>query len=194
MGSLVLGLGVMALPAFIVDGRSGQTGSGAGDLPQRFVAFAANMSNLSAGNRAQTIQIDITRWSTDGERDRLIDILKQKGEDALLETLQQTPTVGTIRTPDSIAYDLHFAREQAWGDGGRRIFLATDRPISFWEAANRTRSSEYPFTLIEMRLNHEGTGEGKLTIAAKVTIEEDTLVLENYADQPVRLTSIHQEK
>ena len=95
------------------------------------------MSNISTGSRAQTIQIEITRWSTDGERDRLLGILKAKGEDALLTALQQAPKVGSIRTPDSLAYNLHFAREQEWGDGGRRIFMATDRPISFWEAAHR---------------------------------------------------------
>ena len=45
-----------------------------------------------------------------------------------------------------------------------------------------------------MRMNHDGKGEGKLTVAAKVTIEGDNIVLENYADQPVQLKSITQEK
>ncbi|RPH39535.1 MAG: hypothetical protein EHM91_12230 [Planctomycetota bacterium] len=193
-GSLFLGLTVLGLPAL---GGRWEVARNAADpdaVPQRFVALAANLSSVSIGDRARTIQIDISRWSTDGERDRLLATLKQKGEDALLDALQDTPKVGRIRTPDSIGYDLHFASHQPWGDGGRRIFIATDRPIGFWEAANRPRSSEYPFTLIEMRLKPDGTGEGKLTVAAKVTIEADTLVLENYAHQPVLLTSVKQER
>jgi hypothetical protein len=188
--SLCMGLVVIGLP--VVTARSARPDAQA--LPQHFVALAANLSNISIGARTQTVQIDVTRWSTDGERDRLLNVLKAKGESALLDALRDVPKVGTIRTPDSLAYDLHFARSQPYGDGGRRIFIATDRPISFWEAANRTRSFDYPFTLIEMRLKADGTGEGKLTVAAKVTIEADTLVLENYADQPVLLTSVKQEK
>lgn len=163
-------------------------------LPQRFIAFAANLSNVSTGSAAQTIQIEITRWSTDGERDRLLTILKEKGESALLSGLQKLPKVGNFRTPNSLGYDLHFARQHPWGDGGRRIFIATDRYINFWEVANQTRSTQYPFTFIEMRLDNHGHGEGKLSIAMKVTEENNQLVLENYANQPVMLTAIKQEK
>ena len=58
-------------------------------------------------------------------------------------------------------------------DGGRRIVLVTDRPISFWEAANQPRSIDYPFTLIELRLNRDGEGEGKMSIATKITGNRD---------------------
>ena len=44
---------------------------------------------------------------------------------------------------------------------------ATDRPISYWETVNRPRVSDYPFTFIELRLNKDGDGVGKLAIAAK---------------------------
>lgn len=198
VASMVLGLGVLALPALGARQATGQAGGAVnqGSLPQHFTALAVNMSNIPTGTsgRAQTVEIEITRWSTDAERDRMITLLKDKGQDALLKALQDAPKVGYIRTPDSLAYDLHFAREREWGDGGRRIFLATDRPIGFWEASNRPRSLDYPLTLIEMRLNHDGKGEGKLTVAAKAGIEADTLVLENYADQPVRLTEVTREK
>lgn len=163
-------------------------------LPQRFMAFAVNLSDVGTGSAAQTIQIEITRWSTDAERDRLLAILKEKGESALLSGLQKLPKVGNFRTPDSLAYDLHFARQHPGADGGRRIFIATDRYIQFWEAANHTRSMQYPFTFIEMRLDNHGQGEGKLSIAVKVTEEDNQLVLENYASQPVMLTSIKPEK
>jgi hypothetical protein len=193
VASAILGLAVVTVP--LASTRAwGQSGAVGGPLPQRFTAFATNMSNVSMGVRSQTIDIEITRWSTDAERDRLLGILKQKGENALLQALQDLPKVGYIRTPDSIGYDLHFAREHEWGDGGRRVFIATDRPIGFWEAANRPRVSDYPFTLIEMRLNHDGTGEGKLTAATKVTVEGKNIVLENYADQPVRLSQVRQER
>jgi hypothetical protein len=79
-------------------------------------------------------------------------------------------------------------------DGGRRIVLMTDRPIGFWEAANRPRTIDYPFTLIEMRMDGDGRGEGKLSIATKITLNGDVLVLEDYANQPVMLNNIRKQK
>ena len=49
---------------------------------------------------------------------------------------------------------------------------------------------DYPFTLVELRLDKEGHGEGKLSIATKLTLNDNVLVIENYADQPVMLTDV----
>jgi hypothetical protein len=74
--------------------------------------------------------------------------------------------------------------------------IATDRYISFWEAMNRPRSIDYPFTVIEMRINKEGVGEGKMSIATKVTADKDKnlIVLEDYGIQPVLLKEVRAEK
>jgi len=101
------------------------------------------------------------------ERDRLFTVFKEKGADALLDALRDTKRVGYIRTPDSLAYDLRYARQMPGEDGDRRIVLATDRPIGFWEASRRPRSIDYPFTLIELRMDGSGEGVGKLSVATK---------------------------
>ena len=160
--------------------------------PERFTAFAVNMGHFGP-TRSGTVEIVVTRWSTDDEREMLLGALLDKGPDALLEELRETRRVGYIRTPNSIGYDLHFAHNIPGEDGGRRVILATDRPISFWEAANQPRSIEYPFTLIELRLNRDGEGEGKMSIATKITGNRELglIELEDYALQPVRLMNIH---
>ena len=163
----------------------------ASNLPrEEFTAFAINISNVGRAG-ATTVDIVVERYSTDAERDRLMTVFKEKGSDALLETLRDMPRVGTIRTPDSLAYDLRFAREMKGEDGGRRIVLATDRPIGIWEAVNRPRTIDYPFTVIELRMKPEGNeGVGKLSIATKLTLSDNTLVLEDYANQPVMLNNV----
>jgi hypothetical protein len=163
--------------------------------PERFTALAVNMGSPGPTG-ATTVDIVVNRWSTDAERDRLLTVLMEQGPEKLLSTLQSLPRVGYIRTPNSIGYDLHYARRTPLADGGERIVLATDRYISFWEATNRPRSVDYPFTVIEMHINPDGVGEGKMSLATKITGDKENklIVLENYATQPVLLQSVRRQK
>jgi hypothetical protein len=158
---------------------------------EKFTATAVNMTGIGRAT-AGTLDIAIERWSTDAERDRLVQVLKEKGPEALLDRLRDLPRVGTIRTPTSLAWDLHFARSHKLGDGGRQVVLATDRPMGFREAANRPRSFEYPFTLFDIRFDADGKGVGKLAYASKVTYNErtSTIEVENFGIEPVRLTDV----
>jgi hypothetical protein len=162
--------------------------------PERFTAFAVNMGTPGPTG-AGTVDIAVDRWSTDAERDRLLSILLEKGPDKLLDVLQGMRRVGYIRTPNTIGYDLKFARRVAAEDGGERIVIATDRYITFWEARNRPRSIDYPFTVIEMHIGRDGEGEGKMSLATKIIADKknNTIVLENYATQPVMLKSVRRQ-
>jgi hypothetical protein len=171
----------------LVGPASAQTASNS--APESLTAVAVNMSNVGR-TTTSTVDIDIKRWTSDEERDRLMAIFTEQGPQKLLSALADTPRVGTIRTPDSVAYDLHFARNLPGEDGGRRIVIATDRPIGFWEASNGSRTLDYPFTLIEIHLDKDGHGTGKLSIATKLTLQDHVLTIEDYANQPVMLTDV----
>ena len=160
---------------------------------EEFTAFAVNISNLGPAGTTP-IDIVIERWTGDAERDALMAVFKKGGPDALLNALRDTKRVGSIRTPDSLAYDLHYARQMPGEDGGRRIVIATDRPIGFWESANRPRTIDYPFTLIELQLDNKGEGVGKLSVATKITLNGRVLTLENFANQPVMLNQVRKRK
>jgi hypothetical protein len=121
--------------------------------------------------------------------------LVEKGPEKLLDTLQELPRVGYFRTPNSIGYDLHYAWKAPLPDGGERIVLLTDRYIGFWEAANRPRTIDYPFTLIELHINRDGEGEGKMSVATKIRFDKETntIELEDYQTQPVLLKSVRRQ-
>jgi len=165
-----------------------------GGSPERYVAAAVDLGQPGPTGPL-TVEVVVTRWSTDAERDRLTGVLLDQGPDKLLEGLQGMPSAGYIRTPDTLAYDLRFARRTRLADGAERVFLATDRHIGFWEATHRPRTIEYPFTYIEMRLGPDGRGEGKMSLLTKVTVdkEENAIVLENYGTQPVLLQNVRKE-
>ncbi len=153
-----------------------------------FTAIAMVNDNFSSG--AGTVMMQITRWSSEAERDRLVKALVDKGSDNLLRELERAPTVGIIKTPDSLGYDLHFAYQRPGEDGGRDIVIATDRPIGFWEARNRPRVFDYPFTVIQMHINRDGTGKGTMSYATKIQVVKNTIELENFSSAPIMLTEV----
>jgi hypothetical protein len=164
------------------------------NVKEKFTGFAINMNN--SGSTA-VIDFTIERWSTDAEREQLISIVKEKKDptDPLLRALQKMPKVGTIRTPQTLAWDLRYAREFPDEEGGRRIVLATDRPIGFREARNSARTMDYPFTIIEIHLNAKDEGEGKILAGTKIFIDKkNNLVLENWGQQPTRFNNIKKQK
>lgn len=159
--------------------------------PERFTAIA--IQNNEYGAAQGTVEITIDRWSTPGEREHLVSTLQQKGPDALLRVMQGERPVGRIRTPDSLGYVLRYAQMTPLEDGGRSIVIATDRPIGFWEATVRPRTIDYPFTVIQMKINDDGTGSGTLSVATRITARGNTIELENFASQPAMLTNIRTE-
>jgi len=162
--------------------------------PVRLTAWAVNMGTMATGANS-VVQIQIDRWSPDADRDRFLTTLIEKGPDALLSALQKSPRLGFIKLPTTLGMDLRYARQTALEDGGRRIVVVTDRRVGFWEVRNRPRTYDYPFTLIEIRLNRDGTGVGKLALFTKITHDpkDNVLEIENYDSEPVRLQNVKAE-
>lgn len=186
----------LALPLLVLGIVSPALAQEAKPQPLRMTAFAVNMSGVGRGG-AQTLEIVIERWSSDEERKRLTDILQEKGSDKLLDALEGIkPRAGFIRTNRSLGWDIQFARQQDLPSGGRRILFGTDRPMGFYEMRNNTRSADYEFMLCEIRLGADGKGEGKLALSAKISYdkEQKEVEIENYAQQPVRLTQVVVQK
>jgi hypothetical protein len=191
LGNKTFGVGLGL--ALLVGSLTTAPRAGADDAIASFRAVAVNMSNVGRGGRAGTIDINIERWTSDEEREKLSSVLIEKNEDALLSALHKIkPRAGYIRTSNSIGYDLQYAREVRNDDGSRRIIIATDRQISWVEARENGRSMDYPFLLVEMRFDAKGKGTGKLAAMVKITYnkEKKTLELENWSSEPVRLTEI----
>ena len=163
-------------------------------------AFAVNMSNIGSGG-STVVDITINRWTTAQERTQIITTVLEKGPDALLSALQKTPSHGRFRIPGLVGpdphqlrlgHDLHYAWQTALPEGGRRIVIATDRYIGFEEARTQPRTIDYPFTLFQIQVNKNGEGEGKMAVATKIDFNKskNTVELENYSSEPVRLQNL----
>lgn len=159
--------------------------------PQRFRASAALVNHVP-GDKGVTVEITIDRWSTDDERQALIKTFHQGGAQALQDALEGTGTVGTLRTPDGASWDLHYAVQAPHGDKGRRIFLSTDQSVELWEVYDNTGATDSLFAFLEIRLDEDGKGQGRIARASDVELSSDGrhLQLDNYAAQPVPLQNV----
>ena len=184
---------LVALPALIVVAMAAGPSSQGDRLPARFTAAAINM-DPTVQLKATLVDITVSRWTADAERKQLIDLLAKQGQPALQRAVHDLPRVGTIKTPDTLSYDLRYARRIPGEDGGEQIILMTDREIAIWEKQSMSRTVDYPFMVIELRLDQDGHGEGKLTVAAKLGVNKvGQIVMENYGTQPVRLSNVKRE-
>jgi hypothetical protein len=159
---------------------------------EQFTATAIVNNNLGSGSG--TVLINVDRWTNEIERTMLVATLLDKGPRQLLDKLMDQRPVGTMRTPDSLGYDLRYAHQTPLPEGGRRIVIATDRPIGFWEQVNNRRTLDYPFTVIQMQIGRDGAGTGTLSYATKILAHDNIIELENFATSPVMLTRIEAKK
>jgi hypothetical protein len=172
------------------------TSGGAQQAPSAVGSYSAVASNISEIARAgiTPLDIEIRRLTDTAENEKLMAAFDQGGQQGLIDALQKVESVGYLRAPGQLAYELHYARVISEKDGVRRILMLTDRPMSFGEAVNRGRSTEYPFTMVDLRIDASGRGEGKLFLATKIIKSGDLFVLENFASQPVVITEVKRKR
>ena len=173
------------------------------EFRESFEAFAVSMGTSNPpvipSGVTMTVQINVTRWSTDKEREALFAELVENGQEGLVRALQRQDETGWIRPRGRGAgmsnfprETLRYARQVDLGEGKRRIILGLDRPISFREAVNQPRWRDHDITLITMDVDKNGEGQGQLAMGVRLDLNKDTkqLTIENFGTEPVRLNRI----
>ena len=188
--------GTLTVVFAVVAATAAAVATGAEDRPkpiETFTCFAAQMERGAAG----VVDINIFRWSTDQEREMLLTTLQEFGRDKLIDTLMKIrPVVGYMRTPNSIGYDLYYARNNVQPDGNRHVVMATNRRVAIREAQTAQRSMQYQLTVIELHIDQNGKGEGKMVPAAKITwdTKKKAIEIENFRALPVDLINVQAKK
>jgi len=115
----------------------------------------------------------------------------QTPETALAAALQSAKTMGYLWSSESAGYSLRYAYRLPQPDGSERIIFATDRRLGawndLWKPTGGATATPYEFTVIELRLNAKGLGEGKTSLTGKVTMDAaaKTIALDGYSMLPI---------
>lgn len=111
-------------------------------------------------------------------------------EASLAKALESAPTVGYVWSSETSGYAVRYAGRFPNADGSQRVILVTQRRLGAmnqrWNPSSGT-PNKYEFSVIELRLNAKGEGEGKASLTGAVTADAaaKAVALDAYASQPV---------
>jgi hypothetical protein len=184
----LLALSVVSLVTF---------GSIVGAAANAPVSYSARLVNFEEpmGRSSGLMQLRVTRWSTDADREDITASLLKGGQQGLLEAVSKLPEAGVIRTPGTAGYPFRYARRIQAANGDETILLIIDRPIGFAEFRQGWQTRDYPFTVIELTLNDRGTGEGRLLPATRIEADPATgdISFEQYSATAMLLQNVREE-
>jgi hypothetical protein len=162
-------------------------------LPEHFHAMAVQLG-ADPGQTTVPVEIAVNRWSTTAEQDQVMNTLLEQPA-KLLSVLQKMPAVGRLSTPGDVGFELRYAQRTSEG-GTDRILLLTDRPVGFGEITNSSRTLDYPITVIELRVQPSGKGDGKVAVAAKLSASRisHNVTVEDWNISPITLNSLERDK
>jgi hypothetical protein len=147
--------------------------------PETFTGTTANMSAPGVD-----LRINVLRWSEEADREAVLSTIEPALDGAVADddaatisdALQELQTVGYIWTGGALGYALKYTHRTELPDGGEHIVLVTDRPLGRWDRAGPWRDGDTEprdFTVVEIRLDAGGNGEGRMSLAAPLVVDAE---------------------
>ncbi len=162
--------------------------------------FTATTVNMDPAG--EELRFDLLRWSSEEDRQSVLEVLMspaaQESDEAELSELSDLPTLGYVWPGSSgIGYSVKYAHRTQTSDGGEHITLVTNRRLgthgrASWRPTDAPATPIRPFTVIELRLDSNGEGEGKTSAATDIVFDASngTVALRDYDAEPVVLESV----
>jgi hypothetical protein len=148
----------------------------------------------SVGGRSLSFDFRVTSYTTDQELESFAQLLKEKGADALERTLEKE-NKGRVNPVGTTGNPIVIARKRQQGDK-TIINLLSTRWITFREAYNNGRSMDYPYTFIQVTLDAQGKGTGKIMGGAKVRFNKKSgkYELESFGGNYIKAMNVRPNK
>ena len=162
-------------------------------LPEVYSAVAMGTGG-AVGAKSVNFDVRITSYTTDDEVQKFAELVKAKGQDALVSALQKEDK-GRVLPVGSTGNQIAVARTRT-ADGITTITVVTTRLMSFRELYNNGRSTDYPFGFIQFKLNSKGEGTGQIMAAAKIKFDkkQGEYVIESFGNQYIKAANVRLSK
>lgn len=157
----------------------------------RMTIQATAMGTSTQLGKIANVNIYIEAYSTQDDRNTLIEAFKKRGQDGLFDALQDMKPKGRVRfASGGVGNDVKYIIELP-SQNGRKLRLITDRNLSFRELYNSNRNVDYNVGAIELNLTPDGKGSGTVLPACKLTVnkKKKQVEIETYQN-PWNLTNL----
>ena len=158
---------------------------------ERMTIQATAMGTSTQLGKMYNVNIHIEAFSTQDDRNTLIEAFKRRGQDGLVDALQDMKVKGRLRfASGGVGNDVKYIIELP-SENGRRFRLVTDRNLAFGELYQSTRSKDYSVGAIELVLTPDGKGSGTVLPACRLTVDKkkQQIEIETYQN-PWNLTNL----
>jgi hypothetical protein len=179
-GSLLLTLLLAAaVPAISADDKATET------------IDATAMGTSTQMGKTVSVKVIINQYSTQADRQVLVDAFKKGQHQGLVKALQNMKPVGRIAITGTLGYDLAYIALIP-SPTGRKIRFATNRLIRFGEAYANTQSQAFDLTAGEFDLNDSDKNKsgGVLYPAAQLIINKQGQLQIELRQNPWKLVNI----
>ena len=141
--------------------------------------------------RDARMRVRVMRWSTDDERQQLMAALGEPSK--LLSALPYVDVVGYLQWPGGLEHSLRYARQTARSDGGADIVLVVERPLWLWWDPTAKWAPDQQFTIVQLRVNKDGTGEGRIATGDGFRRDTDSGLVISDTTKPALLADARRE-
>jgi hypothetical protein len=144
--------------------------------------------------KTETFSLKITGTTSDSESKRNRGILRDKGQEKLLDAIKSSK-LGTFSVGNQPAIDINVVRI-AIINGKRRILVVFERLISAAEIQGGLLTVDYPFGVIELLIDDKTLkGEGTYIAFAQIRWDSNPmpineLEISNFGAHPARLVKV----
>jgi len=146
-------------------------------------------SGLNTRTVSRTFTMIINRKTTDADTTRYLQTLQRGGQDDFLREIESNE-LGRFSFDGHTGLPINAVLVDRDGDD-TRIRAVFKRWIGFGELRRGARSTDYPFTYVEIRIDQKGHGEGMIIPAARVRARgSNTFEFEDFGTFPGRLMGV----
>jgi hypothetical protein len=141
--------------------------------------------------RVVSVKVTIYEYSTDEDRQILIESFKKGQNQGLVNALTKMKSVGRIAITGTVGYDLSYIRLLPTPTG-RKIRFVTNRVLRFGEAYYNTQTTAYNLTAGEIEINDSDKDKsaGVLYPAAQLVINKEGQLEFQLNKNPWKLVNI----
>ena len=156
---------------------------------ERYSAVAMGTGG-AVGGKSIHFDFRVSRYASDEEVDKLAELLKEKGPDALRREMEKLD-VGRISPVGSTGNQIAVARKRQVGSD-TVITIITARAMPFIELYRGGRTRDYPFGFLQVKLNEKSEGAGQIMAAAKIRFNKKKghYEIESYGNQYVKAINV----